>query len=186
MGRGVGFWVVALAAAGAAVFALLLGGATPDPIGRGTPAPAFTLPRLADGEPLRLADFRDRVVLVNFWATWCEPCEAEMPAMQRLHDMFDREDFELLAVSVDEGAEEVHAFRERLDLSFPILLDPGEVVAHRYQTFRYPETLLVGRDGVIVERYVGGREWDSPPYVARIRRLIDGEVPSPAAPGGAE
>lgn len=186
MGRGVGIWVVALAAAGAALFALMLGGDTPDPVGRGTPAPDFTLPRLSDGEALQLEDLRGRVVLVNFWATWCEPCEAEMPAMQRLHDMFEAEDFELLAVSVDEDEEDVHAFRDRLELSFPILLDPGEVVARTYQTFRYPETLLVGRDGVIIERYIGGREWDSPPYVARIRRLIDGAVPSSAAPGGEE
>ena len=106
-----------------------------------------------------------------------------MPAMQRLHDMFEAEDFELLAVSVDEDEEDVHAFRDRLELSFPILLDPGEVVARTYQTFRYPESLLVGPDGVIVERYVGQKDWDAPAYTARIRRLIAGDVPSDAARG---
>lgn len=184
MTRGVGIWVVALAAAGAAAFAVLMGGGTPDPIGRGTLAPDFTLPRLSDGKPVRLADLRGRVVLVNFWATWCEPCEAEMPAMERLHAELGGADFELLAISVDDEAADVGAFRERLQLSFPILLDPDESVARAYQTFRYPETLLVGPDGVIVERYIGGKDWDAPAYVDRIRRLITGEVTSSAARGG--
>jgi peroxiredoxin len=180
MGRDVGVWVVALAAAGAAAFALLMGGDTPDPVGRGTPAPDFTLSRLSDGTPVRLEDLRGRVVLVNFWATWCEPCEAEMPAMQRLHAQLEGPDFELLAISVDDEVPAVRAFRERLELRFPILLDPDERVARRYQTFRYPESFLVGPDGVIVERYVGGKEWDASAYVARIRRLMAGGVPSSA------
>lgn len=184
MGRDAGVWVVALVAAGAAVFALLMGGDTPDPVGRGTLAPDFTLARLSDGKPIRLADLRGRVVLVNFWATWCEPCEAEMPAMERLHAALGGAGFELLAISVDDDVDAVGAFRERLGLNFPILLDPDGRVARAYQTFRYPESLLVGPDGVIVERYVGAKEWDAPAYMARIRRLIAGEVPSAAARGG--
>lgn len=184
MGRGVGVWVVALAVVSAALFALLLGGDTPDPVGRGTRAPDFSLPRLSDEEQVNLADLRGSVVLLNFWATWCEPCEAEMPAMERLYAGLDGSDFELLAISVDDDVEAVRAFRERLGLRFPILLDPAGRVAREYQTFRYPESLLVGRDGVIVERYVGEKDWDAPAYAARIRRLIAGDVPSGIARGG--
>jgi len=143
------------------------------PVGEGHPAPAFTLRTLDDGE-ISLRALRGRVVLVNFWATWCKPCEDEMPAMQRLYRALGGggEDFELLAVSVDEGDDEVRAFRDRLALGFPILRDPDKRAAGAYQTFRFPESWLVGADGVVVARYVGPREWDDPVYVERIRRLI--------------
>jgi thiol-disulfide isomerase/thioredoxin len=120
------------------------------------------------------------VVLINFWATWCKPCEDEMPAMQRLYTALrggEGERFELLAISVDEADAEVRAFRERLALTFPILLDPEKRSANAYHTFRFPESWLIDRSGVVVARYVGPREWDDPLYVERIRRLM--AAPSP-------
>jgi peroxiredoxin len=102
-----------------------------------------------------------------------------MPAMQRLHAALAGDGFELVAVSVDSGEDEVRAFRDRLALSFPILLDPQKEISRRYQTFRYPESFLIGRDGVVIERYVGPRAWDEPLYMQRIRELID----ATAAPG---
>jgi peroxiredoxin len=179
-----GFALVGLVLAAAVVFALWRSGqGAPDPVGRGTPAPPFTLDRL-DGAPVDLAALRGRVVLLNFWATWCQPCEEEMPAMERLYGALRDEGLELLAVSIDDEAEPVERFQERLGLSFPILLDPEKRVASAYQTFRFPETLLIDRRGVIVERYIGGKEWDAPAYRERIRRLLRGEVPSPTAVGG--
>ena len=142
------------------------------PVGEGHPAPDFTLPVL-DGQPVSLGSLRGRVVLLSFWATWCKPCEDEMPAMQRLHGVLGGADFELLAVSVDEGDEEVRAFRDRLALRFPILRDPGKEAARAYQTFRFPESWLIDRNGVVAARYIGPREWDDPLYVERIRKLID-------------
>jgi peroxiredoxin len=121
------------------------------------------------------------VVLLNFWATWCKPCEDEMPAMQRLHRSLAGRPFELLAISVDAGRDEVAAFRERLGLGFPILLDPRKRVAGAYQSFRFPESWLVDADGRLVERYVGPREWDAPEYRERILRLLPG-ADSAAAP----
>ena len=162
--------VLALAvAAGFALYAGFDGGA---PVGRGTPAPPFSRTDLATGAQVEAADLRGRVVLVNFWATWCKPCEDEMPAMERLYRALSGEGFELLAVSVDRDREAVERFRERLGLSFPILLDPDQEMARAYQTFRFPESLLIGADGVVVERYVGSKEWDAPAYVERIRRLL--------------
>jgi len=144
----------------------------PEPLVRGARAPDFALPRLSSGAEVSLADYRGQVVLLNFWATWCKPCEDEMPAMARLHGALADADFELLAVSVDESPEPVRRFRERLDLPFPILLDPEQGTARRYQTTGFPETFLVDPSGRVVERYVGPREWDAAPYEARIRELL--------------
>ena len=167
---------VAVAAAVAAVF--WLSKPPPDPIRPGQLAPAFELPRLDGGAKLSLDELRGRVVLLNFWATWCKPCEAEMPAMQRLANELAGTDFELIAVSVDASPDEVRAFRERLGLRFPILLDPDKRVASAYQSYRYPESYLIDRDGRILSRYIGPRDWDSAAYRDRIRALA-------VAPGGA-
>ncbi len=143
---------------------------------RGASAPAFDLATLSqDGAGrLSLASLEGKVVLVNFWATWCEPCEREMPAMERLYNALPREDFEMVAISIDESKEEVAAFQDRYRLSFPIVLDSDKLVNAAYQTMGVPESLLIGVDGRIVERYVGPREWDAPEYVDRILQLIDG------------
>jgi peroxiredoxin len=142
------------------------------PVGEGHPAPDFTLSAL-DGGPISLSALRGRVVLLNFWATWCKPCEDEMPAMQGLYDTLAGSGFELLAISVDEGDDEVRAFQKRLALGFPILRDPEKRAATAYQTFRFPESWLIGPDGIVVARYIGPREWDGPLYVERIRKLIE-------------
>jgi peroxiredoxin len=168
------------AAIAVAVFAALrLSEPPPDPIRPGQLAPEFTLPLLEGGEPLSLADLRGRVVLLNFWATWCKPCEDEMPAMQRLHEQLAGPGFVLLAVSLDQGTEEVAAFRQRLGLTFPILLDPGKRVSESYQTYRYPESYLIGRDGRILARYIGPRDWDAAAYRERIARVLAGGHAAP-------
>ncbi|MBK7947221.1 MAG: TlpA family protein disulfide reductase [Deltaproteobacteria bacterium] len=133
------------------------------------PAASDALPGSASA--FELDSTAGRVVLVNFWATWCEPCEQEMPAMERLYERLPRDRFELVAVSIDEEPEKIAGFVERYGLTFPIVMDPGKKVAGAYQTMGVPESLLVDREGRIVERYVGPREWDAPEYVARIESL---------------
>jgi peroxiredoxin len=172
---------LALAAAAAvAAFAVLLLSEPPaDPIRPGQAAPGFELPTL-DGGSVSLEGLRGRVVLLNFWATWCGPCEAEMPAMQRLYDAFAGPEFEMVAVSVDASRDDVDAFQKRLALGFPIALDPEKRVANAYQSHRFPESYLIDRDGRILSRYIGPREWDGAVYVDHIRRVIAGErVASP-------
>jgi peroxiredoxin len=154
--------------------------AAPPAVGRGTRAPDLELADL-DGGRVSVEALKGRVVLVNFWATWCKPCEEEMPAMERLYRALNAEGFELLAVSVDTDTTAVRSFRQRLRLSFPILLDPDQEVAGRYQTFKFPESVLIGPDGVVVERYIGSKDWDAPAYVERIRRLLRPALPSPSA-----
>ena len=151
---------------------IVMSDAVPAPLARGDAAPYFELRLLDDSTLSSLSDYRGQVVLLNFWATWCKPCEDEMPAMERLYRELGDEGFELLALSVDEEATDVAVFRDRLGITFPILLDTEKEVSRLYQTTGYPESLLVGADGNIVERYVGPREWDDRLYVERIRALL--------------
>ena len=98
-----------------------------------------------------------------------------MPAMERLYQSLRGDGLELLAISVDDEAAVVQAFGERLQLSFPLLLDASKDVADAYQTFRFPESFLIDRDGTVVERYIGPKEWDAQAYQDRIRRLLQSE-----------
>jgi peroxiredoxin len=168
-----GSWLIAAVVIAAIAFALWSSSGVPDPIGRGSRAPDFALPERPGPGEVSLESLRGQVVLLNFWATWCEPCEREMPAMQRLHEALAPAGLRLLAVSVDDTSQVVDEFRAKLGLTFSILWDPEQRVARDYQTFRFPETLLIDRDGVVVERYVGPREWDSPLYEARLRKLLE-------------
>jgi peroxiredoxin len=162
-------WLAALALA---VCATACGERASAPIEPGRAAPEFTLPRLGGGE-IALRALRGKVVLLNFWATWCGPCEQEMPAMQRVYARLAPRGLEIVAISEDDDTSAVEKFRARLALGFPIALDAGRAVAQqRYQTFRYPESFLVDRAGVLVERYVGERDWEAPEYVSRIERLL--------------
>jgi len=193
--RGALFLMVALVAAAALWFVLGEEGTT-TPIGRGSPAPDFSLPRVAasSGAPgagtaseagaFELGAHAGRVVLVNFWATWCEPCEREMPAMQRLYERLPRDRFELVAVTIDDEVEKVLAFQARYALTFPIAMDRDKAVSRAYQTMGVPESILIDRDGRMVERYVGPREWDAPEYVERIESLF--ETGSSAGSGAAQ
>ncbi len=165
-------WVVAAAVVFAGLALILLGEEVAPPLSRGDSAPPFDLPKLSGDGNLALKDLQGRVAMINFWATWCKPCEEEMPAMERLYRELHPEGFELVAIAMDENRADVERFQQRMQLSFPILLDPRQQSARHYQTTGFPESVLLDPDGYIIERYVGPREWDHPDYVSRLRRLI--------------
>ena len=123
-------------------------------------APDFTLKDLT-GREVRLTDFRGKVVFLNFFATWCVPCRAEMPAMERLHRNFRDKGLVVLAVDIQESARTVRPFMRDLKLSFPALLDEDGSVAYMYSVRPVPATYLISRDGRIVWRAFGSREWDN-------------------------
>ena len=152
---------------------ILLSEDVPPVLAPGAKAPDFSLPLLGSDEQARLSDYRGQVVLVNLWATWCKPCEEEMPSMERLRQALRDRGFEILAISVDEKVADVEAFQAQMGLSFPIAWDPSEDVARSYQKMGLPESVLVGRDGVVVEQYRGPRDWDAEVYRRRIEALLD-------------
>ena len=143
-------------------------------------APDFAVTDLA-GRAVRLSALRGSVVVLNLWATWCPPCRDEMPSMQRLYTRLHGKRFELLAVSQDEdGKSAVEPFVKELGLSFPVLVDPERQVGERYGVWGYPETFVIDRNGYVVERVIGPREWDSPEQVKALEALISADE-APAA-----
>ena len=160
-------------------FFVALQGPSALPLRIGSNAPELQLPRLS-GEKLSVAELRGRVVFVNFWGTWCAPCRSEAPSLERMYRKLRPEGFEILAVSIDApGArDEVLAFRDEFELSFPILLDPGKEAYRAYQATGVPETFMLDRDGQLVERLIGPRDWDQPRYQQAVRRLLTASAPA--------
>jgi peroxiredoxin len=117
------------------------------------PAPDFSLAALS-GERVQLADLRGKVVLVNFWATWCQPCRQEMPAFQARSERYG-EQLAVLAVNFDEPADQVQAFADEFNLTFPVLLDPGGEVQALYRVRGYPTTYGVDPEGIVQFVHVG-------------------------------
>ena len=142
------------------------------PLRAGQPAPDFSLPSL-DGKIVSLADHRGHVVLVNIWATWCPPCIDEMPSMEKLYQELKDENFEILAVSIDAlGARAVAPFMKKYNLSFPALLDPEATIKTLYQTTGVPESFIIDKQGILVEKIIGPRNWAAPEVVRYFRYLI--------------
>ena len=135
-------------------------------------APNFRLPGL-NGEEVGLVGLTGKVVFLNFWATWCGPCRAEMPSMEALYHDFKDKGLEILAVSSDmNGARDVQPFVKELGLTYPILLDPDFRVDDEYLIQSVPTTILVDRDGVITHRMVGARNWNTPESRDLIQKLL--------------
>jgi thiol-disulfide isomerase/thioredoxin len=146
-------------------------------------APAITLDDL-EGHRTDLAALRGRVVLVNFWATWCPPCRREMPSMERLRQTLAGEAFTVLAVNVGEAEDTVFAFTGQLEPApaFTILLDRDSTALRAWPVKGLPTTFLVDREGRLAARAVGGREFDDPGIVQAIRRLLAEDVAETPAP----
>lgn len=143
-------------------------------IEKGQYAPNFTLTNL-DGEEVTLADLRGKNVILNFWATWCPPCEAEMPHFQKYYEQHAKEDnVEIIAVNATyakEKIERVKQFVEAYELTFPILLEPTEEVAKQYEVIFIPSTFLIDREGKIQRSIRGPLDLDAlQSYVAELNK----------------
>ena len=134
-------------------------------------APEFSLEGL-DGRPVSLKSFRGKVVFLNFWATWCVPCRAEMPAMERLHREYGTRGLAMVAVNFQESKAEAQTFADEFRLTFLILLDPKGTVTRSYAVRALPVTYLVDRDGKILWKAAGRRVWDGPHGRAYFERVL--------------
>lgn len=171
-----GQWVFVLVIVG------LLGGAllgglllTPalQPISVQSKAPDFEAVNLTTRDTVSFDDYRGEVVLLNVWATWCPPCVAEMPSMQRLFDALGSNGLKVVAVSVDNiDTDDVLAWVAERGFTFESLHDQSGEIERIYQTTGVPESFVIDREGVIVKKVIGAAEWDHPTQVALMRRLM--------------
>ena len=125
------------------------------------------------GVKVDLETFRGQVVLLNFWATWCPPCVWEMPSLERLSRRLSSDGLVVLAVSIDEGGwPTIERFKSEIPVSFTILWDATTDVAAAYGTYQLPESYLISKDGIVLKKYLGPREWDDPEIVDEIKELM--------------
>ena len=138
----------------------------------GSMAMPFELTSL-DGTRVRLSDLAGKVVLVNFWATWCGPCKEEMPSLVRLQQQLDPKKFVLLTVTADLQRQGITQFLSHAGVTLPVLFDEDQEVSRSFMVRGLPTTVVVGRDGTLLGRAVGPRVWDSPEAVAMIRQAME-------------
>lgn len=136
--------------------------------------------RTVEGQAVSLADLGGRVVLLNFWATWCLECRPEMPEIERLHREFGPQGLTVVAINAREGIATVRAYAKELGLTFPLVLDPNGEIGRLYGVIGIPTSFLIGRDGRAVALAVGPRAWGSPPARGIIQDLLSEPAPRPA------
>ena len=139
----------------------------------GSIAPDFEL-KDADGNLVKLSDYRGKLVFLNFWATWCEPCVWEMPLMMTLNDTLKDRGFEVLTVSVDTSWQPIEDFYDQYELNFPTLLDPAQAVSRgQYKVTGFPETFLIDENGHVLSHIIGPKRWDDPREMAEIEQYLN-------------
>jgi peroxiredoxin len=145
------------------------------PVEVGSRAPAFRARTVDGSNRIRsLEDYRGKVLVLNIWATWCEPCKVEMPSFEQLYRQVRDTNLRIVAVSIDDavGADSVRAYARGLGLTFDILLDSTHAIDRDYQATGYPETFVIARDGTIRKKWIGPADWTSPANLALLRDLL--------------
>jgi thiol-disulfide isomerase/thioredoxin len=131
----------------------------------------FELPTL-DGKKLKLSALKGSVVLLNFWATWCPPCRAEIPSMESFHQKLKGKGLRVLAVDLAEESPKVRDFVTKNKMEVTVLLDGTGKIGGTYGASSIPTTYVIGKDGSILARAIGAREWDTPEMIALFETLL--------------
>jgi len=124
-----------------------------------------------DGTQYRLSDYRGKVVVLNFWATWCPPCREEMPSMNRAHKKLANDNVVILAINVGEDEDTIFEFTGNYPVDFPLLMDRDGAVIKRYPVMGLPTTYIISPTGMVTHRTVGGRAWDDDVLLNALRRM---------------
>ena len=148
------------------------GAAPANSVAEGSLAPDFVVKDL-DGKELKLSSLRGKVVMVNFWATWCPPCKEEIPSLMKLNKSMAGKAFQMLAISIDDGGKDiVNRYFRVSGNSLPAYLDTDTAVSRSYGTTGVPETFIVDKSGLIQKKIVGGMDWSSPDVIAYMEELL--------------
>ncbi len=139
-------------------------------ISPGVPAPDFSLQNI-EGESISLSDYKGKVILLNFWASWCGPCIAEMPSIENLHKTVKDENIQVVTINLGESKDVVSNFMSKNGYSFNSLLDSDNSVAGIYGIRSIPTTYIINKEGNIVASKLGSHEWDSEGVISILREL---------------
>src|SRR5512143_1042406 len=152
------------------------------PVTIGSTAPDFRAKVLGENRYKSLADYKGQVVLLNVWATWCPPCQAEMPSLQRLYQAYGGKGLKLVAVSIDDYVTEdsIRAFAKNFGITFEILHDSTHAIERIYQTTGYPESFVIGPEGTIRKKWIGPDDWSSQGNRALVAQLLGLQPPRAA------
>jgi peroxiredoxin len=145
------------------------------PVELGSKAPDFTAYTLdSTPKPKRLADYRGQVLMINVWATWCLPCRVEMPSIEALQKDYAQKGLKIVAISIDDPGTDkaIRTFAQQYKLTFEILHDPDKKIVDAYDISGYPETFIIGRDGIIRKKLMTATDWNSPDARALMDRLL--------------
>jgi len=143
------------------------------PVKAGTKAPRFRLEDLK-GKKSELKDYRGKVILLNFWATWCGPCKEEMPSMEELYKQLKEKDFVFLTISVDyAGIKPVQEFIEKHRYTFPVLIDPKCETLDLFEVKGIPTTFLIDKKGMIIGKAIGPKDWKKPEVISLINVFLN-------------
>lgn len=134
---------------------------------------AAPIPALA-GEPVKVSDFTGNITLLNFWATWCPPCRAEMPSIERLHQAMQGKPFRIIAVNSGEHRSQVASFIEKNKYTFPIYLDESNALSSIFAARGLPSTYLVNKEGKVIAARIGAMEYDQAELIKLLKELADG------------
>lgn len=151
------------------------------PVEQGSRAPDFRAKVLGKNQYKTLADYKGKVVLLNVWATWCAPCQAEIPSLERLYKAYGDSGLKLVAVSIDDYVSEdsIRAFARNFGVTFEILHDSTHAIERAYQTTGYPESFVIGPDGTIRKKWIGPDDWSSQGNRALFAQLLGLQTPRP-------
>lgn len=138
----------------------------------GVPVAAFDLKGL-DGTTVGSQHLTGKVVLLNFWATWCGPCKEEMPSLARLQSQFDSEQVRVVTVTTDIYPQGIKQFLDHLGITLPVLFDEDQELSRRFMVRGLPTTVVIGQDGQVIGRAVGPRAWDSRESIALVRQVLE-------------
>jgi peroxiredoxin len=137
----------------------------------GFPAPDLALPDMK-GKMISLSDFKGKVVLLNFWTTWCPPCREEIPFLNTLSEKYKGKDFVLIGISTDISDKMLEDFLKKNPVRFLVLHDAESKIARKYKAYSLPTSYLIDRNGKIIERFLGSYDWSEKGLMEKINRLL--------------